>query len=171
MSHLVAPDKALPMSENKITTGQQMGPDSRLIAASSELEDTDDALPAKSSVVGVKRPRQKISGQSALEYVRFMTCMHTCSCSQFIMGSACQVHVTTWVQTCRQEHAYASQNQAHRCNLPKPPTSCLSVNEANAFGVLYRCIFCSSASLLSIALPTLLMTESMWHVEDDDEPR
>lgn len=76
------PDKALPVSENQLTAAQQLGSNKRMLAASSELECTDDALPAKISVVGVKRPRAKVSGQSCLEYVRLIIRMYAFSRSR-----------------------------------------------------------------------------------------
>lgn len=80
---LVVPEKALPVSENQPTAAQQPQPDLPLPAAGSEPKlCADDATPATSSVVGVKRPRHKVSGHTSLDYVSSPTQLARHACAQ-----------------------------------------------------------------------------------------
>ena len=85
-----ADPKARPASENQLKVAQPKEPD-QVVAASSEPHVlTDDALPVSSSVVGVRRPRQKASGQTSLEYVKLIDSCACMSCQPGVCRSTCQ---------------------------------------------------------------------------------
>ena len=170
----VVSDKSLPVSENQVTAAQQLGPDLRLLAASSEQEYTDDTLPAKSSVVGVKRPKQKGSGQNSLEYVRLMTCMHAMPASMHVMpansasASASQVYhlVDAYMQTqaCMYQPHDLSSLYASLSHLS---VACQSMRQTPFAWCIDTCV---PAVHLCLAL-LRQHTRCVWHAEDDDEPR
>lgn len=163
LSKPVAPDTAPPVSENQITAAQQLGPDLQLLAASSEPEYTEDGRPAKTSVVGVKRPRAKVSGQSSLEYVRHMTHVHIGHARQLTMESACQFGTHAG----RSMHVPTTIFELSK-NSPQPPIGCSSVCEANTLHVVLLYMFqqCISTQHCSANIAH----NSVWHAEDDDEP-
>ena len=77
-------EKARPVSEHRAAAAQQREPSLPPSAAGSVPKlCADDAAPATTSVVGVKRPRHKPPGQTSVDYVRLMTHLHAKhACSQ-----------------------------------------------------------------------------------------
>lgn len=91
-------EKGLPVSENRATVAQ---PDLPPSAADSEPKlCADDAAPATSSVVGVKRPRHKAPGQTSLEYVRLMThtqARHACQLLTLLEAKSITTYINIWL--------------------------------------------------------------------------